>query len=98
MNDNSRIMAQLEFDVAYRAYTEASKRVYDAVTQEQRKNEQDQFEKASERFSQAYLRLKQAQNEPWSDKFKTICMFLQMVFLYHFLCLSKVSHIFWQFP
>lgn len=64
MNDNSRIMAQLEFDAAYRAYTEASKRVYDAVTQEQRKNEQDQFEKASERFSQAYLRLKQARDEP----------------------------------
>lgn len=63
MNNDSRIMAEVEFNAAYRAYTEASKRVYDATTQEQRQNAKDQFNKASERFDQACLRLNQVQNE-----------------------------------
>ena len=59
--DDSHVLAQLEFENAYKAYTEASNKVYNATTQEEKQKAQEIFDKASERFNLAYQKFKEAE-------------------------------------
>lgn len=57
MNDE-RILAEYKFETAYKNYTEASNRVFNATTDEERKAEWKSFEKAGREFNIAYQKLR----------------------------------------
>ena len=60
--EDSRIVAELEFENAYKDYTEASNRVYNATSDAEKKVEKERFEIASRRFDSAYKRLKEIES------------------------------------
>ncbi|MBQ9315030.1 MAG: hypothetical protein IJ220_08610 [Clostridia bacterium] len=62
MNDQ-RIIAQLEFENAYKEYTEASNTLFNARIDIEKQEAREKFEKASERFNLAYKRLKDIRND-----------------------------------
>lgn len=61
--NSDHIFAQLEFESAYKAYTEASNRIFNARTEQEKLEEREKFEKASERFNIAYQNLKDYEDD-----------------------------------
>ena len=58
-----RILAQFNFENAYKEYTEASNQISIAFTEQEKEKAQERFKKASDRFNLAYKNLKDVENE-----------------------------------